>query len=361
MGDNNLNIQDILKELETTESQAHSLILLFDKCRIKVLSNSKALLTKLSQYYGHFVIEEGQPDIIVKAIEGGFPELGLRFTVKQPDPGKTKIKEEYTDLKDGRIVKKRLTGMYFVFGNGFNYAIGPVLSNDNQVINFINNRYLEWQVNKGFLLAHASGVEWKGKGVAIAGFSGKGKSTLALHFMKKGLNFISNDRLLVKKMDNHVKMLGIPKLPRVNPGTVLNNSCLSNVITEEEKRKFNEMEREELWNYEQKYDVFIDECFGKDRFSLSSYLACIVILNWEYNSSPLEINKVVFEERRDLLQPFMKSLGLFYNLNETKHHPNVSENDYLTHLNGCTVLELKGGIDFEKAVDECFNFLDAIY
>ena len=64
--------------------------------------------------------------------------------MKTPDPGKTKIKEEYVDLDDGRIVRKRLTGMLFVFGGGQNVAVGPCGANLNQVINFINNRYIEW-------------------------------------------------------------------------------------------------------------------------------------------------------------------------------------------------------------------------
>ncbi len=331
---------------------------LFGGCCIEVVTNSKELLGGLKHYYKDFVVDSDSAHISVTAIEAPIPDMNFFYTVKQPDPGKSKIKEEYVDFLDGRIVRKRLTGMHFLFGGGQHLAVGPAVENSNQVINFINNRYIQWLVDQGYFLGHAAGIEWKGKGIGFAGFSGMGKSTLALHLMSRGGNFISNDRLLVKRNNQSVEMLGIPKLPRINPGTALNNPDLEKVIPENEKVRFKDLTEEMLWNLEYKYDVFIDQCFGAGRFTLSADMNLLVILNWKPNGQPPNFNLVDLNERRDLLQAFLKSLGLFYNLQDDSGEPEVSEEAYLLQLRGCRVLEISGGVDFQKAVDACIKLVE---
>jgi HprK-related kinase B len=137
-------------------------------------------------------------DIEITAHEMPAWDLSLAYAIKQPDPGKTKIKEEYFELADGRVVRKRLTGMVFIFGEGENVAVGPCLENINQVVNFVNSRYIEWMLCKGCILGHAAGVILNGNKLAVAGFSGAGKSTLVLHLMNEGGTFVSNDRLMIE-------------------------------------------------------------------------------------------------------------------------------------------------------------------
>ena len=351
----------VLKKISDLKSQFtldHQIQFLFGGCSIEVVTNSKKLLEDLKHYYKDFVVNSDLAHISVTAIEAPVPDMDYSYTVKQPDPGKSKIKEEYADFIDGRIVRKRLTGMYFLFGGGQHLAVGPAVKNSNQVINFINNRYIQWLVDQGYLLAHAAGIEWDGMGIAFAGFSGMGKSTLALHLMSRGGNFISNDRLLVKKNGQSIDMLGIPKLPRINPGTALNNPDLEKVIPENEKDNFKKLTGEKLWNLEYKYDVFIDQCFGDGRFVLSADMNLLVILNWKPNGHPPSFNLVDLNERRDLLQAFMKSLGLFYDSQDDTEEPEVSEEAYLQQLQGCRVLEISGGVDFQKAVDACIKYIE---
>lgn len=256
--------------------------------------------------------------------------LPVIYRLKQPDPGKTKIKEEYADFIDGRIVRKRLTGMALLFGNGLNYAIGPALENDNQVVNFVNNRYIEWLLDRNYLLAHASAIDRNGKGIAIAANSGKGKSTLALKLLNNSCAFVSNDRILVKRIDDTIDLSGIPKYPRINPGTILNEESLQSLLTENEKEMLKNLPHKKLWNIEQKYDVFIDEHYGCGKFTLSSCLKGVVILNWSHDYYSFLYQETNFSRRRDLLKPFMKSVGLFYDANR-KSLPDLSEDAYLRH------------------------------
>ena len=102
------------------------------------------------------------------------------------------------------------------------------------------------------------------------GFSGTGKSTLALHIMRSGTDFISNDRVMVEKAFQQHTMYGVAKMPRINPGTVLNNDSLQSVIPEQERLEFEALPPDELWDLEHKYDAFIDHCFGRRKFTLGS-------------------------------------------------------------------------------------------
>ncbi|WP_027177553.1 HprK-related kinase B [Maridesulfovibrio bastinii] len=328
----------------------------FDGCVIEVQVNTRELQEELADYFKEFITVK-KADILITAHECPPQDLGIEYTVKQPDPGKTKIKEEFFDLEDGRIVYKRLTGMIFVFGNGENAAIGPCLENSNQVINFINNRFIEYMLNKGCFLGHAAGVELDGRGIALAGFSGMGKSTLALHLMSLGTNFISNDRVMVDKADKGLTFYGVAKQPRINPGTALNNPDLHCVLKDSEREKFLTLPPDELWNLEHKYDALIDQCYGENKFHLSAPMNGLVILNWNREEKTTVINIVNPADRQDLLPAFMKSTGLFYlpDSDEKQNDPDIAA--YTELLSETTIIEICGGVDFELAANACLDFL----
>ncbi|MFW5735661.1 MAG: HprK-related kinase B [Oceanidesulfovibrio sp.] len=345
---------------------AGSLFLDFGGYVTEVRSNSRELLDSLYDYFRDFQTQEvPEAHTVIHALEGPAPEpsvLGAEFTVKQPDPGKTKIKEEYLQLPDGRAVRKRLTGMLFVFGGGLNVALGPCRENDNHVVNFINNRFIEWTLDRGSLLFHAAGVAKGERGMAFAGFSGMGKSTLALHVMRLNTDFVSNDRLMVTRAsdgdpETGLIMYGVAKMPRINPGTVLHNPSLAPVMDEDERDRFAAMPENELWTLEHKYDAFIDECFGEGRFRLAAPMSSLVLLNWKRGGGELILNRVDLSRRDDLMPAFMKSPGLFYRPGDSRML-DFSEEAYRELLKNCPVYELSGGVDFERAAEKCVALLE---
>jgi len=352
-----LTITDVVALVERGAPARLSLWLEFGEVRVVLRTNSPDLIECLADYFTGFIGRPGLADIEVLAYDVPEFGLGLDYTVKPPDPGKTRIKEEYVDLADGRVVRKRLTGLVLVFGGGLNAAIGPCLANDNQVINFINNRLIERELDRGALLLHAAAVSHHGRGIALAGVAGAGKSTLALHLMSRGLDFVSNDRLLLKKDRPQPLLRGVPKLPRINPGTALNNPHLSAVIPETEKEDFLALEEDDIWQLEHKYDVRIDDCFGPGRFVLDCRAAGLVILNWKRDGKPTVVRQVDLAQRPDLLAAVMKSPGLF-------HQPGREETDhsakaYLDGLKDVTVIEISGGDNFDRAVKACLEVLDS--
>jgi HprK-related kinase B len=331
------------------------LALIFGDCVVTVASNHPDVIASLTSYYEPFLTSGRDADITVTVHEAPAPAMAFRYTVKPPDPGKTKIKEEYVEFTDGRIVRKRLTGMVFIFGEGDNVAVGPCFENINQVINFINNRYIEWMLCKGCLLGHAAGVILGGKGLAMAGFSGAGKSTLALHLMNEGGTFVSNDRLMIEPTPSGLTMHGVAKMPRINPGTALNNPLLRRIMTLEEQERFSEFDQEDLWELEHKYDAPISDCYGPNRFVLSAALQALLLLNWKRGDGPVEMERVDLADRRDLLPAFMKSVGLFFLPHGDCAMSDLSEATYIDFLSRCSVWELRGGIDFKAATGKCLE------
>ena len=351
------SIAELAFDLSAGHTTQHRLGLKFGDCLIELRSNSAELVERLGAYFSDFTAAPDKPDLMVTALEGPDWQPDLRLTQKEPDPGKHKIKEEYADLPGGRLVRKRLTGMVFLMGAGLNLAYGPCLANDNQVVNFINSRHIQWLLERGWLLCHASGVSKDGHGLALAGVSGAGKSTLALHLMGRDLNFVSNDRLLIHRGSNGLAMSGVAKLPRINPGTALNNPALQSVMPSQEAEEFAKLPKEELWSLEHKYDVFIDDCFGQRRFQLASGMEGLVVLSWSLNGGRPLLRQVDPAERPDLLAAFMKSPGLFYLPADQAALPGPS--DYIAALAGTPMYEIAGGVDFQQAAEDCRRIMSS--
>ena len=325
-----------------------SLFLQLGNLSVEVLSNRPEVIADLGDYYRLMSVESGGPaGLTIHALEAPAWDCGLDLAIKQPEPGKEKIKEEYLDLNGGRLVRKRLTGMVFLFGPDTNLALGPCLENPNQVINFINNRQLQKGLQQGALLAHAAGIAHHGKGLALAGQAGMGKSTLALHLMSRGAAFVSNDRLLVSRNGEGVFMEGVAKLPRINPGTALNNPHLQSVMPPGDHERFAALAPEKIWDLEHKYDVDVNACFGPGRINLAGPMHALAILDWARNGADTRVEEVDLAGRDDLLASFMKEPGVFYLPPEGQAQPGPDK--YLAMLRGARCLAVSGGVDFDAA------------
>ncbi|MCU7940018.1 MAG: HprK-related kinase B [gamma proteobacterium symbiont of Bathyaustriella thionipta] len=352
--------QQLIQEKQLVSERLH---LKINDWRLELRSNSKELIDKLSRYFSNCNVigDENTADITMIAIECKAPELGINFIDWKREPGKTGRKDEYFDLKDARVVRKVRTGMVFLQSEKTIIAAGPCIQNDNQVINFINSQYMNWLQQHGWLICHASGLVHNNNGLAIAGFSGGGKSTLMLEFMNdSSISFMTNDRLFIKSSNspsNQTQMSGIPKLPRINPGTIVGNPVLHSLMSPDELAHYQTMEKEQLWDIEEKYDVSIKQVYGDQRLQNDSPLFAFLILNWQRDSNkPVTLSEVNLEKHRDLLKAIMKPSGPFYQDTDAKFQTDkiqFDEDAYLSMLSGVKIYEAHGGINFKQLTELC--------
>jgi len=219
---------------------------------------------------------------------------------------------------------------------------------------------MNWLQQRGWLICHASGLSHKGKGFAIAGFSGGGKSTLMLDMMKDpDISYITNDRLFIKPSNGITNMAGIPKLPRINPGTITGNSTLYPLLSEQALSQYQAMKKEELWDIEEKYDVFIKELYGDQRIQDLSQLEAFIILNWQRQSQdPVTLTQINLQEQRHLLKAIMKPSGPFYQDTQgvfQKDELDLNEEAYLSMLSDIKIYVARGGIDFSQLTKLCMD------
>lgn len=356
-------VRDLADRLEQAAPATERLALAFGGERIDVVSSSRPLIDQLARYFAAFDGggHDRPADLVVRAHQMAPPELGLAYREWPREPGKRLGKEAFCDLADGRAVLKIRTGMQFLVGPGLRVACGDCLANPNQVVNFIDFQYMAWLMNQGLALCHAAGVTRAGRGLGLAGLAGGGKSTLALHLISAGFRFTSNDRLLVgPRADGHV-MKGIPKHPRINPGTALANPDLVSILSPARRRALEQLPRDALWSLEEKYDAEIDRLFGPGRIAMEAPLDAFLVLAWSHRDpAPPRFTRIDLETRPDLLEAIMKAPGPFF-LPDAGPWPQGYEppdaSFYLERMRGLPVWVAEGGVEFARGVEFAHGLL----
>ncbi|MEO5341979.1 MAG: HprK-related kinase B [Gammaproteobacteria bacterium SHHR-1] len=331
-------------------------------CLLRIRSNSPPLLRRLRGYF-HSVLGEPGPDAMeVIAIEREAVQTGLEFHHWRREPGKTGRKDSYVDLPQARLIRKVRTGMLFLQCQDSPIAAGPCLRHDNQLINFINSQLMNWLQQRQWLICHAAGLVWQGRALGLAGLSGGGKSTLMLHLMDRPqMRYLTNDRLFLRAESRQVQARGIPKLPRVNPGTLVGNPRLRQLVRPDQIAAWRRLAEDDLWQLEEKHDVFLDRIYGPDCIAEQAPLAAFIVLNWDrQDTSPVLLQQVELNRRPDLLAALMKSPGPFYQdasgrfLQADDTQP---AEKYLQALAGVPVYEVRGGLDFQGLIPQCLEVL----
>jgi HprK-related kinase B len=331
-------------------------------CNLLIRSDSPSLLERLAGYFQHLPKGVGLANFELIAIEGDRIETGLAFVDWRREVGKSGRKDAYVDLRDARLVLKVRTGMLFLQSEPWRIAAGPCIAYDNQLINFINSQVMNWLQQQDWLICHAAALILGGHGIALAGFSGGGKSTLMLHLMEHPQAcYLTNDRLFLRPRGGRVEAVGIPKLPRINPGTLVHNPRLSPLIDEQRREQLLELPQQALWELEEKFDVDVVRLYGQNRIDTSTptLLEAMVILNWSREASaPVKMTKVDIGQRRELLEAVMKSPGPFFqdSLGEfIGDDAPLQPEPYLELLKGVPIYEVTGKIDFNALSGVCIK------
>src|SRR5579864_3612607 len=223
------------------------------------------------------------------------------------------VKEAFYDADGFRVVVKRRTGVTIYVAEPDHYVVGDLVRNFNQAVNLVMTVYAKSMLRRGFIMLHASAIVGALDGVAFASASGFGKSTVALALVERHQHLVTNDRLFVRAPGADVEMVGVPKKPRVNPGTLLRLPSLSPLVTEEERARYRTMTPEELWALENKHDVDVDALYGPGTTRLSGLLRAVFLLRWSPLDMGWNVRTLPPGERAAALEPLLKTAGV-YNL-----------------------------------------------
>jgi len=339
----------------------------------RIRSNSRHLLALLKDYFHNLAqwqTSQLQPENLTEIHVFETDQLAALIEQTQwvdwkREGGKVGRKDAIVDTEQHgqalRLLYKVKTGMLFVQPapaeetqhHSIPLALGPAEANSSQIINFILTQHLNQHLRQEWQLGHNSGMQLKQKGLAFAGLSGGGKSTLMLHLLAHAEHFISNDRLLLKRQNNRLIMRGIPKQPRINPGTIVHNPRLHSLMSERERTEYLALPSDTLRAIEKKYDAPVHHLYHSNCYLSESPLDALFILNWQANSTkPTSVSQVNITERTDLLPAIMKSPGPFFASLEDgflKNGAPLIEANYIELLQATTVYEITGKIDFESA------------
>lgn len=342
--------------------------------RLCVRTDMPRLLQRLGDYFRHCarIVPAGDVPAEVNvmhvlddvALQESPLAAGLGLTPEafvdwMPEAGKTRRKDAIIDLADGRLIHKVRTGMCFLRSNAHNLAFGPCEANESQVINFLLNQHMSYLQQRGGLICHASALSKGDRAIAIAAFSGGGKSTTMVAALDNPeFDFISNDRVFVmqESPNEPLRACGVAKLPRINPGTMLNNPRLRPLLDPQRIAGYEALPLEELWDLEEKHDLIIPEVYGPGRIRSSGELSAMVILNWTRGShEPLEVREVDVMANGALMRAVMKTAGPFHQQQDGRFVPNGAVLDpsaYLERLSCTRVLEVTGGVDFATLIED---------
>jgi HprK-related kinase B len=326
---------------------------------LRVLTNDADVLAALGAYYAPYLARPGaRPASVVRLVQGRPPAAGV-FTDLVRAGGK-RVKEAVRDEGDGRLILKRATGVLMGLRPGEAFALGDVRGNVNQAVNLINACYAKTVLTRGYVLLHASAVSWGGRAAILAGVPGAGKSTASLHLVEAGFRFVSNDRVLAAAGSAGVDVLGYPKQPRVNPGTLLHHPRLVTLLEPEEREALAALPRETLWALERKRDVDLDAIYGVGTVELRGTMSALVLLRWRLGGDAFGAREIAVEEALDQLPVFRKDLGAFDLDRPPETPPDGERARYAAVLERTRIVEVTGRPDFMALVGLVRDLLSGV-
>jgi HprK-related kinase B len=217
-------------------------------------------------------------------------------------------KESFMEVEGGRIIRKDRSGILIGCLDGHWTIAGNLHAQFNQIVNLISALYGLSVIDRGGAMLHASALVHDDRAVAVLGQSGSGKSSVAVRLLERGFDFLSNDRLIVLPGKDGMHAHGLPRLPRVNPGTLLAGKRTQTLVDRERRRRYERLPERELWQLEDKYDLDVAAVLGR-AWRIRAPLGCLLVLAWRHDGRSLSIERLDSGQALDALRSVGKSFG----------------------------------------------------
>lgn len=304
---------DELASVRRTYRPDHALALRIGDVPIGLYAGAAQIAARLRDYFAPYLtaaVPRDAPAVHLVLAEPVYDAARLRDVPRRMrEQG---VKEAFYDGDGVRVVVKRRTGVAIYVAEPEHYVAGDLTRNFNQVVNLIMTVYAKSMLRRGYIMLHASAIMGAYDGVAFASASGFGKSTVALALVERHQHLVTNDRLFARAAgDGTVEMVGVPKKPRVNPGTLLRIQSLTPLVSDEERARYGSMRPEELWAIERKHDVDVEALYGPGTMRLSGRLRAVFLLRWSPLDRGWNVRTLPAGDRAAALEPLLKTAGVY--------------------------------------------------
>ncbi|MBI5789660.1 MAG: hypothetical protein HZA78_12485 [Candidatus Schekmanbacteria bacterium] len=163
-------------------------------------SDTPVVLSFFRSLYSRFLVQDESPGYVIKIVKGGFPYSCLAI-----------ISQDMVCL-----IYKTRSGYWIISKQGDLSRINTLLAGDKPlesvlaetrrdfsednpgdreilqaIAQLVLHNYLSRQ--KHCLFLHAASVSWGNRGILLSGYTGRGKSTLAVELIRQGCSFFSDD------------------------------------------------------------------------------------------------------------------------------------------------------------------------
>lgn len=302
-------------ETRAPQPVAAVLHLNFAGYRLDVHTNSLRLAARLQGYFRRFLDPApvaGAAQLHAVVGTPAYDPAALRPWAAAAEEARAP-KESWYESGGVRYILKVRTGVLVTLRPAVATISGALEEHANQVVNLIGTLFGLALLEQGYVMFHASAVVSTATGGALAflGNSGSGKSSLALQLIERGgYGFLSNDRVLLRAEGGGVRACGLPKQPRVNPGTLLASAALSRLVPRPRLRIYTRLPREELWRLEDKTDVDVERELGARSF-LAAPLERVYSLAWRPGGEGLAQHSLAPDAAVAALRTTAKGFGVF--------------------------------------------------
>jgi HprK-related kinase B len=262
-------------------------------------------------------------------------------------------KDPFLDVDGLRYVIKNSTGLGVIFDDQRYLVLGAMAKAANQLNNIINAIHLQEMSRRGDTTVHGAGLSLGGVGFALVGGPGAGKTTALLKIVAAGGAFVSNDRLIVRRLAKRgeFEMRGVIKSPRACAGTMFGDPRLRALLPAEAVARYAKMPEDELFVLEEKYDVDVDATFGEGRVKDLGRFRRMYCLMWSRRGEGFAIERIdaTSDAFWDAFGPNLSRDGGVFDRRQRSSAWGAERKDrYRRGLDGMEVFAVTGRLDFDR-------------
>lgn len=219
------NLSHVFHKLSSLSSISHSYYI--HQLSVTVISNSQEFLSLVDGYWGEFLSQQSP----------SHPSVSFRFYCAPPEwdvsysiPHNWRLYEKSTNITsyisgDSFLFCFRDSGLFLVDSvrkEGIGYMKHPiaihVLEQIFRIVFMPSFFYL--LQTYGMFPLHASAVASEKQGILLSGSSGRGKTTLLLHLLEAGFDYMADDTVLLHDTGDIPTMFSFPAFAKISAHTL---------------------------------------------------------------------------------------------------------------------------------------------